>query len=350
MFCLTHRGRKHRLRLRRNALNLRSDIIPWCHRGAQFRESLQGAPKARLNPAIAMFLENFGLVRDPFLDTADPAFFYDTMPAAHGRRRLVECLQSGRGLAVVVGAIGAGKTTLFNAAASELYADDRNLVGLILDPTFADEAELLTTIADCFDFEFDPDASLRHMKESLKRSLFDAAAHKQPILLIDEAQLLPESMLETLRSLLNYQLDERKLLAVALSGQMELAEAILRRPNFCDRVAVWLELAPLRESEATGLIEHRLRHAGYAGGRSPFEDDALHALWLRSFGVPRRLITLAREALEVAAEHSQRVVTLTDVDAAQARVVPANAPRASAAPRAVAVAAHPWWQWWRRAS
>jgi len=303
-----------------------------------------------LNPAIAMFLENFGLSRDPFLDTADPAFFYETMPGAHGRRRLVECLGSGRGLAVVVGAIGAGKTTLFNAAASELYADERNLVGLILDPTFASEAELLTTIADCFGFEFDPDASLRDMKESLKRSLFDAASHKQPILLIDEAQLLPEPMLETLRSLLNYQLDERKLLAIALSGQLELADAILRRPNFSDRVAFWLELAPLRESESTGLIEHRLRQAGYAGGRSPFDDDALHALWLRSKGVPRRLITLAREALEVAAERSQRAVTLADVDAAQARVVPASTSHVSVAPRTTAMVAHPWWQWWRRAS
>ena len=297
-----------------------------------------------------MFLEAFGLVRDPFLDTADPSFFYDTMPGAHGRHRLVECLQSGRGLAVLVGAIGAGKTTLFNAAASELYADERNLVGLILDPTFADEAELLASIADCFGFELEPDVSLRNMKDSLKRSLFEAASRRQPILLIDEAQLLPESMLETLRSLLNYQLDDRKLLAVALSGQMELADAIVRRPNFCDRVALWLELAPLRESESTGLIEHRLRQAGYAGGRSPFDDDALHALWLRSKGVPRRLITLAREALEVTAERAQRVVTLADVNAALARIVPAATSPMPVAARASAVPAHPWWQWWRRAS
>src|SRR5579863_9223120 len=193
---------------------------PPCNCGAR----IQGASKPRLNPAVAMFLEAFGLRRDPFLDTADPSLYYDTLAAAHSRRRLVDCLASGRGLAVVVGAIGAGKTTLFNAAAAELVASDHNLVGMLLDPVFADERELLVAIADCFGFDIDPAASLRELKESLKRSLFDARA-KQPILLVDEAQLLPEAMLETLRSLLNYQLDDRKLLAIALAGQVELRAA-----------------------------------------------------------------------------------------------------------------------------
>ncbi len=195
-----------------------------------------------------MFLEAFGLTRDPFLDTADPAFYYDTLPGAYGRRRLAECLVHGRGLAVVVGPIGAGKTTLFNAVESELLADDRTLVGAILDPTFSDEAELLVAIADALGYDVDADDPPRAIKDTLKRSLFEtAAAGRQPILFIDEAQLLPEALLEPLRSLLNYQLDDRKLLCIALSGQMELAAAIVRHPNFSDRVALWVELGPLSE-------------------------------------------------------------------------------------------------------
>jgi type II secretory pathway predicted ATPase ExeA len=270
-----------------------------------------------------MFLEAFGLRRDPFLDTADPGFYYDSLMAAHYRRRLVECLSSGRGLAVVVGAIGAGKTTLLNAVASDLLASDRHLVGLILDPTFSDEAELIAAIADCFGFEIET-ASLRRMKDSLKHALFEAALDKQPILLIDEAQTLPEQMLEPLRSILNFQLDDRKLLSIALSGQPELASAIARRPNMSDRVALWLELGPLRESESTGLIEHRLRHAGYAGARSPFEEDALHQVWLQSCGVPRRIVALARESMEVAAERLQPAVVPRHVEAAGARITPSS--------------------------
>ncbi len=294
-----------------------------------------------------MFLEAFGLVRDPFLDTADPSFYFETLSAAHARRRLVECLATGRGLAVVVGAIGAGKTTLFNAAAADLYGSDTYLVGQILDPTFADEGELICAIADCFGFDVDRQATLRQMKESLKRSLFETGMQRQPILLIDEAQLLLEPMLETLRGLLNFQLDERKLLAIALSGQRELAEAMLRRPNLCDRVALWIDLLPLRESEAIGLIEHRLRSAGYRGERSPFDDDAAREIWRSSGGVPRRLVALARESMEVAAERGNAKITMACVAEARSRV----APLAKAAERREdAQGSRPWWRFWRKAS
>ncbi|MDQ6767324.1 MAG: AAA family ATPase [Candidatus Eremiobacteraeota bacterium] len=298
-----------------------------------------------------MFLEAFGLSRDPFLDTADPAFYYDTLPGAHGRRRLAECLVQGRGLAVVVGPIGAGKTTLFNAVEQALLADDRNLVGAILDPTFGSETELLVAIADAFAFEVDPDAPARAVKDALKRALFEcAAARRQPILFIDEAQLLPETLLEPLRALLNYQLDDRKLLCIAMSGQMELASNVLRHPNFSDRVALWIELGPLSESESAGLLHHRLRCAGFSADRSPFDDGALHALWLHSAGIPRRLTTLARESMEAAAEYARREVRRSDVEAAAKRIVPLSSAGLKASPLARVVAPRPWWQWWRRAS
>jgi type II secretory pathway predicted ATPase ExeA len=312
--------------------------------------ALQGVFAARLNPAIAMFIEAFGLNRDPFLDTADPAFYYDTLPGAHGRRRLAECLAHGRGLAVVVGPIGVGKTTLFNAVESELVEDERNVVGAILDPTFSDETELLVAISEALGFEIDAAAPLRTIKDLLKRYLFEAAAAgRQPIVFIDEAQLLPEELLETLRALLNYQLDDRKLLCIALSGQMELANAIVRHPNFADRVALWVELRPLSAAESAGLLHHRLRCAGFGGNRSPFADEALQALLARSSGIPRRLTALARESMEVAAEYARREVQGPDVDAAVARIVPLSL-AAARPPFGAPPAPRPWWQWWRRAS
>ena len=311
---------------------------------------LQGAKAVRLNPADAMFLEVFGLSRDPFLDTADPAFYYDTLFGAHGRRRLHECLSQGRGLAVVVGPIGAGKTTLLNAVEHEFLTDERALIGSILDPTFASERELLIAIADAFGFEVDEHASPRDIRDALKRNLFEASLpSRQPVLFIDEAQLLPENLFEPLRALLNYQLDDRKLISIAISGQPELAAAITRHPNFSDRVALWIELGPLSEVEAAGLLHHRLRCAGFAGDRSPFDADALHALWSESAGIPRRLTALAREAMEVAAEYSRRDVGAVDVTTAIKRVVPRSiAAQSSLAQRPVA--GRPWWQWWRNAS
>src|SRR5579864_2445756 len=195
-----------------------------------------------------MFVEAFGLRRDPFMDTADPAFYYETIACANGRRRLAECLRGGRGLAVVVGPVGAGKTTLCNAVQQDLLSEQSCIVGLMLDPTFADEAEFLAAIAASLGIETAAAHSARDCKEALKRVLFASVADgAQYVLFIDEAQLLPEPLLETLRALLNYQVDDRKLLAVAMSGQPELASALARRPNLSDRVALWIELLPLAE-------------------------------------------------------------------------------------------------------
>ena len=159
--------------------------------------------------------------------------------------------------------------------------------------------------------------------------------------------MLPEALLETLRGLLNFQLDERKLLAIALSGQRELADAILRRPNLSDRVALWIDLAPLRESEAAGLVEHRLRTAGYRGERSPFDEDAMREMWRESGGLPRRLVALAREALEVAAERNATIVTASCVALARTRIVPLAAPRRA---QEKAPLVQRWLRRWRRAS
>lgn len=271
-----------------------------------------------------MFVETFGLRRDPFMDTADPAFYYETIAGANSRRRLAECVLAGRGLAAVLGPIGVGKTTLCNAVQLDVLASPTCKAGLILDPTFADEVDFLRTIAASLDVELGAAAATqREVKEQLKRALFASSlAGSQYVLFIDEAQLLPEALLETLRSLLNYQVDERKLLAIALSGQPELAQSLARHPGLADRIALWLELGPLAESEAAALLDHRLRTAGYAAARSPFVPEAASLIWRLSGGLPRRLTAIAREAMEVAAERGARTVEPGDVDAARRRVPP----------------------------
>src|SRR5271165_6832249 len=302
-----------------------------------------------------MLLEAFGLQRDPFIDTADPAFYYETIATANNRRRLFECLAGGRGLAVVLGPVGAGKTSLFNAVTERLVDDPRFLVGLILDPTFADESQLLEAVTAALGFPSCGPALLRagprDLREHLKHQLFEttAADSRQAISLIDEAQLLPDELLESLRSLLNFQLDERKLLSIGLAGQAEIASAIVRRPNLSDRVAVWLDIAPLTESEAAGLIDHRLRRAGFAGDRSPFDSVAVHDIWRRSAGVPRRLGALAREAMEIAAERGSRDIRPGDVADATRRLPPSQPATNAPAPPTPVGSNRPWWQRWTAA-
>jgi len=303
-----------------------------------------------------MFVETFGLRRDPFLDTADPAFYYETISCAHAKRRLTECLAQGRGLAVVVGPIGAGKTTLLNAAQEPLLEDQRFLVAAVLDPSFADEAELLDGIIGAFGFDAPADSSVRARKDALKRALFSAAIDdgRQAVLFVDEAQTLSPQLLESLRGLLNYQLDDRKLLSIVLAGQPELAAALRAQPNFSDRIALLLQLRPLTESEAAAMIDHRLRHAGYARPDSPFSAAAAAQLWRRAGGLPRRLTVLARESMEEAAQNGRTSVGESDVAAAAANLIGEPAvlenPPAAIADRQEPLPTMPWWMFWRRAS
>jgi len=295
-----------------------------------------------------MFVEAFGLRRDPFMDTADPAFYYETIACANGRRRLADCLLGGRGLAAILGPIGAGKTTMCNAVLQDILSNPSCRAGLILDPTFEDESAFLVTIADSLDIDVGPDidAGVRAIKDRLKRALFATVhAGTQYVLFIDEAQLLPEALLESLRSLLNYQTDDRKLLSVALSGQPELAQTLARHPGLADRIALWLELGPLGESEAAALLDHRLRRAGYAGSQSPFSPEAASLAWRVSGGLPRRLTAVAREAMEVAAERASRTIDARDIEAARKRIAPPVLNVAQSAAPNLAPAQKSRWPW-----
>jgi len=283
-----------------------------------------------------MYYAAFGLPRDPFMDTADPSYYYETIACANGRRRLAECMISGRGLAAVIGPIGVGKTTLCNAVQQDVLGVPTCQAGLILDPTFDDEAAFVSAIGTSLGLDL-PDVPERGgahaLKDRLKHALFASLRDgTQYVLFIDEAQLLPEPQLETLRSLLNYQVDERKLLAVALSGQPELARHLARHAGLTDRIVLWLELEPLLESEAAALLDHRLRVAGFSGARSPFSPETASAAWRLANGLPRRLTAIARGAMEVASERGSGEVSIADVEAARRRVPPEATPTPASAP------------------
>jgi adenylosuccinate lyase len=92
-----------------------------------------------------------------------------------------------------------------------------------------------------------------------------------------------------------------------------------------------------------------LRRAGYCAAGSPFEDEALRLLWSRSLGIPRRLTTLGREAMEVAAEYARAIVRSSDVEAATKRVVPITL-IPSVGTQTKTGKPRPWWLRWKNAS
>ena len=210
------------------------------------------------------YYQHFGLERDPFLDTADPHFYRST-----GQSRARE--EPARAVdRTVARAHDRGRRSREPARRAwpapierELLNRDNVRLGKILDPSFAGDIEFLVTIGRAFGLAFPP-RSPAALKNALKNFFYDAAVvdRSTVALFIDEAQNLSDENLETLRLLLNFDVPERKLLNIVLFGQSEFRDQVNKRRNLADRVAGWIDLAPLRPGR------HRAR-CSRTGSRAP---------------------------------------------------------------------------------
>lgn len=258
---------------------------------------------------MSRYYRFFGLERDPFLDTADPYFYCELGALRKAKERLFDSVDASRGLTVVLGAPGTGKTSLSGALEQELLAEDRIVMGKILDPTFATETEFLIAVGRVFGLALPPRSSAA-LKNALKNFFFETAVLEKRtlVLIIDEAQNLSDENLEALRLLLNYQVPQRKLLNILLFGQAELESRIGDRGNLADRVDGWIRLDLLDEATLLAVLDYRLTRAGLAPGAQLFSPDARTLLAEAASGVPRRMTMVAHLAMQEAADRASTLV------------------------------------------
>lgn len=240
-----------------------------------------------------MFEEFFGLTTKPFGKTPDPAFLYESAQHREALARL-EYAVDEKDLALLVGDIGSGKTMLSRALIDRV-ADSRPVV-LLINPRLT-PTQLLRSIAR--GLEIEPARFRNDLLDQLHTKLFELYEQKrEPVLIIDEAQLIPsKATFDEIRLLTNFQLDDQNLLSVVLIGQPEL-EARLERLAYAplrQRIGMRYSLGPLPMEETIEYLEHRIRVAG--GARNPFSAEAMMEIHLISGGVPRVINTLATTAL-----------------------------------------------------
>jgi type II secretory pathway predicted ATPase ExeA len=267
--------------------------------------------------AMLRYYQHFGLQRDPFLDTSDPQFYLELPTVRRNTRRVLTGVDESRGLTVVVGPPGSGKTSLSSCVEQALLNDPSVVIGKILDPAFANDAEFLLAIARVFGLDLKSRSS-SELKNALKNFLFDTAIVEKHtlVLLIDEAQNLTADGLETLRLLLNFQVPQKKLLNLVLFGEEELATFIADRENFRDRVDTYVRLEILDAAASSALVEHRLLKAGKLPVVEVFAPDALECAVEAGGGLPRRLTNVVRCAMIEAADRGAEVVKMDHVIAA----------------------------------
>ncbi|MDD5194276.1 MAG: AAA family ATPase [Candidatus Omnitrophica bacterium] len=254
-----------------------------------------------------------GFEREPFSTSPDPDFFYLSKEHEAALTNILIELRLKRGLSVILGDVGTGKTTLSRKLIQELKSRDDFIFHMVLDPTFDSEHLFLTSLARNFeihDITSGSSATVLDLREALERFLFQKGVneHKTITLIIDEAQKLTEGSLELLRVLLNYETNEFKLLQLILLGQLELYSRIMNIANFFDRISFKYTLNPLDYSETRELIEFRLRQAGYKANMYIFLDDAIKEIYQYTRGYPRQITMLCHKALKSLVLHNKFVI------------------------------------------
>ena len=239
-----------------------------------------------------------GLAQEPFSTTADPAFMYASKEHREALLRLQLSLRQRRGLNVVIGDIGVGKTTLCRKLYEEISREEAYLIRVIDDPSFRSEYQFMAHLLRAFGVSRQGRSGY-DFKECFRNFLLEAAeAGRTPILLIDEGQILSPAILEMIRMFLNFETDKFKLLQLVIFAQLELLERLRARRNFLDRIALRYILAPLQEHELDEMIRFRLEVAGCRAERPLFTDDAVHAIYEATGGLPRPITMLCHNALE----------------------------------------------------
>ena len=249
------------------------------------------------------YFKILNLNREPFSNSPEPELFFPSQGHLTCLQQLELAIRLRRGLNVVMGNVGTGKTTLCRELILRFTEkeDDRNEIEtyLLLDPACSAPREFLSAIALAFGLAVETAESDWQIKEKIKNHLFYKGVEekKTVVLIIDEGQKLPPFCREILREFLNYETNENKLLQIIIFAQNEFREILKDHLNFADRVNQYHLLGPLSFREMKDMIRFRLARAGRPADDQLFTIFGLWAIYRATGGYPRRIISLCHQIL-----------------------------------------------------
>ncbi len=258
-----------------------------------------------------MYESYFRFVKSPFRLVADPSMLFVSASAREGLTRLEYAVRDGKGIVVMTGEVGTGKTTLVNRCLDQARGDVRT--AYLFNPSLSG-AQLLRALADELQCEVHGESKLE-----LTRALYDdllrhRQAGRRTVLFVDEAQVLSPEALEELRLLTNLETRHEKLLHIVLVAQPELLSLLeshsLRQLR--QRVELFIHLGPMSREETGQYIAHRLRVAN-PGRPVAFTSEAALVIHRLTRGVPRDINKICDAALLIAFVEETGTVTTKHV-------------------------------------
>lgn len=242
-----------------------------------------------------MYKDFYKLKELPFNTTSDPDFFFPSSRHEEAFSHLIYGISSRKGIIVITGEIGTGKTTLCRILLNRL--DKTIKTALILNPNFSD-LQLLQMIINDLEIRYTKKTRLDLVGAITLFLIEESAKGHNVAVIIDECQNLNIRQLEQIRLLSNLETEKEKLLQIILVGQPELGEK-LEKPQLrqlTQRVTVRYHILPLQKEEVEQYINHRLKVAG-GDPKLHFTPQAIEAIYAISQGTPRVINILCDRAL-----------------------------------------------------
>jgi MSHA biogenesis protein MshM len=246
-----------------------------------------------------MYLQHFSLSEPPFTLTPDTDFFFGYSSHQQALNVLLVALHGGEGFIKVTGEVGTGKTLICRQLLNLL--DDSYVTAYIPNP-FLNPTALRMALAEELGIEFARNIGQHRLLKLIAERLLELYRDgKRIVLLLDEAQAIPDDSLEALRLLTNLETEKRNLLQVVLFGQPELDVRLAQRSRrqLRQRIVFSYQLHPLNRRALGEYVQHRLHVAGYRG-RALFKPSAIRQLHRSSRGIPRLVNLLCHKALMAA--------------------------------------------------
>jgi len=254
-----------------------------------------------------MYERYYGFREAPFELTANPKFLFFTAQHREALCHLEYGLSAAKPVTVLIGDAGTGKSTLLRAALDSDMC--RHVRCVVIDNPTLTRAEFFETLAARFDIAHS-DKSKASLLGSLDTMVRKRHSRKEvTALVVDEAQALPDEILEEIRLLANLETPTSKLLPLVLAGQPELAGR-LNQPNLRQlkqRIALRCELKPLELADTAAYIASRIRTAG-GDPANIFTREAVTLIHEHSHGLPRIISVICDNALTSGFALDQRPV------------------------------------------
>ncbi|MGQ9816660.1 MAG: ExeA family protein [bacterium] len=238
----------------------------------------------------------YKLKEHPFSFTTDEKFYYNAPQHAKALAKLTHAVETEKGLALLIGDIGTGKTTLSRRLLDQLISNNVEATLLVIIHSEITSLWFLKKIALMLETPVDSENKIEIITAVYHRLLDLVGKNKKVVILIDEANMLQrKDLMEEIRGLLNLESERGKLLNFILFGLPEMEDYLKLDPALYQRVAVRCVLEGLDQETTQNYVVHRLRVAGCS--RPLFTGGAMKSIYQFSKGVPRMINAICDNAL-----------------------------------------------------